>query len=394
MGEREWKKRSTEIEKVKKNPLLVVHNAMTTKEQGHLFLDLDHASFFSEDVPSLTPKVREEIKALCRFFLDAIPGATLLLTGSLSVGEGKVGHRNGQKFILSDYDMAVVTPSIRYSIPSVIKKKLVVFQGETSLSTRLEISLIWKPFLEHQLTTTAGKIVAGRKDLSRILETLHPPRPGNSLAMAYLYFIKASLNPGADSNLLSKALLRGAQAFLLHQHRFSTRREWGHISSLKFCREKIVNAKEILGEPGIKAIQMAAGDLLGEEKPYWKEEHFVLTRKLLAMIEPIVFPSPGWHDFLKHLFWLWQKRLFHCPISHGTGICIRGLRLMTEAWGEDETQREEGLREAFQLASAFCNPRVWNCKKDALSAYGKLSDLFESYLSFYPNKISFAPSSL
>jgi len=102
---------------------------MAAKEQDHLFLDLDRASFLSEDVPSLTLKIREEINAVCRFFLEAIPNATVLLTGSLSVGEGKIGHRNGQKSILSDYDMAVVIPSIRHSIPSIVKKKLSVYQG-------------------------------------------------------------------------------------------------------------------------------------------------------------------------------------------------------------------------------------------------------------------------
>lgn len=180
--------------RMKKNPILL-NGTMTTKEQDHLFLDLDHASFLSEDVPSLTLKIREEIKAVCQCFLDAIPNVTLLLTGSFSVGEGKIGCRDGQKFILSDYDMAAVIPSIRYSVPSIVKKKLSVFQGTPPLSTRLEISLIWKPLLKYHLTTTAGKIVAGRKELGPILETLHPPRPGNSLAMAYLYLVKASLDP-------------------------------------------------------------------------------------------------------------------------------------------------------------------------------------------------------
>jgi len=120
---------------------------MALKEQNHLFLDLDRASFLSEDIPSLTLKIRDEIKAVCQFFLEAIPGATLLLTGSLSVGEGKISRTKDRISIRSDYDMAVVMPSVRYAVPALLKKKISDFRRKISLSTCLEISLIWKLLL-------------------------------------------------------------------------------------------------------------------------------------------------------------------------------------------------------------------------------------------------------
>ena len=364
---------------------------MNLKGHDHLFLDLDHASFLSADAPSVTRKIRDEIKAVCRFFLEAIPGATLLLTGSLSVGEGKISRFKDRISIRSDYDMAVVTPSVRHAVPSFLKRTISDLKRKVSLSTTLEVSLIWRFLLEHHLTTTAGRIVAGREDLGPVMETLRPPRPGNSLAMAYLYFLKATLHPSEDSLGLSKTLLRGAQAFLFHQYRFSDRKEWGRISSLQFCADRIVLAKELFGEEGIKIIQTAAGHLLGKGTPCWREKDYVLTGRLLAAMEPIVFPAPGWHEWLKHFFWLWRRRGIRRPVSHGTGICIRGLRLMAEAWTGSEMQREAGLREASQLAALLGGPIPRGGENDIRLDFENLSDLLEDYLSFYPNKISYAP---
>ena len=60
------------------------------------------APFFVKEDSHLLSCAREEIGMLIKGLLKILPEATILLTGSLSVGEGRYVSSHGQRVIQSD----------------------------------------------------------------------------------------------------------------------------------------------------------------------------------------------------------------------------------------------------------------------------------------------------
>ena len=359
-----------------------------------IFFDLDNASLFLKDEPELTALVRVELKTISQCLLKIIPDATILLTGSFSVGEGKYNWANEKKVIQSDYDIVVVIPSLVHTMPYFVTKKLDAFRKKVCLSTDLEITLIWKPLLELHLTTTGGKIIAGRRDLCKIIEKFPPPRAANAIIMAYRFLAGAPLDSSEYSILLSKALMRAAQAILLQRYKKSPRKEWIQLSSIRSCQDRIEKFSEVIGKEGVDAIQRAGDELLGKRDAGWDKKDFTLAKELLQVIQTIVFPSPCWQDLSKHASWLYFKRILGLPSLCTGAYCLKGLQLLTEAWKNGDRLQKETVAKASCVVSRFCFGAGGRTKEDPLEIYRRLYNLLSDYVVFYPNKLYFPRKTL
>jgi GT2 family glycosyltransferase len=362
------------------------------EEEARFFFDINQTSCLMEEEAHLASTVRDELRAISHHLLEIIPAGTVLLTGSFSVGEGKYSQSDGLPVIESDYDLVVVSPCFWNAWPSFIKKRLDDAIRATRLSTHLEITLIWKPLLRWRFTTTGGVIIAGRRDVSRLLKALPPPQPAKAIQTAYRFLAEAPLNPETYSTLLSKALLRAGQAILLHQYHRSTRKEWSSLSSIHTILSRIEDCTPVIGEEAVAAIVRAGNLLLGTSGLKWGKEDYGLARGVLQCIHTLVFRHSQWQNLVKHTSWLFALKRFGVPRVHADAKVLQGLQALAEAWDGGERLDHAKVREASRQVSWLGLPMQEEDAADPLRTYVRIFTVLSSYVLFYPHKLYYAPN--
>jgi glycosyltransferase involved in cell wall biosynthesis len=358
----------------------------------HIFLDIEKAPLFLHPDPELERAVREDLGAVASHLVRIIPGATVLLTGSFSVGEGKHTVRDGRKVILSDYDIMVVSPSFVHSLPLFVGKRIGASLQGKLLSADLDISLIWKPLIELLNINAGNRIIAGRRDLGTLIGRIPPPRASNAITNAYLFLAGAPQDPADYSVLLSKALIRAAQALLLFHSDTLSQKEWARFSSIRFIQEQIERGIGTIGKEAVAAIQKAGDGLLGKADTVWEKEDYRSIREIIGDIRGVVAPSLCGKNRLRHALWLFHEGSARLPRFHSAACCVDALQTLAEAWGEGGAIREDRLEEAVRLTRNLGINAAVEGGKDPSAAYARAYRLLARYATFRPHKVRF-PSS-
>ena len=170
-------------------------NPLHPESGGETRLDLDTAPLILGDIPKLRDRIRQDLKAICSHVTVSMPGAGVLLAGSLSAGEGRPCEGPQPPSLESDYDLIILTPSLADAIPLLADRKLAPLWARRSFSAAQEITLAWKPLLALGVTTTAGRLIGGAPQLAALLIDLPAPRPAGALEGAYRCLAAVPLAP-------------------------------------------------------------------------------------------------------------------------------------------------------------------------------------------------------
>lgn len=176
-----------------------------------LWIDATH-KFCLDETPQIRARIRADLEAITEIILEAVPEASIILSGSLAYGEARIGPDG--LLPRSDYDLYIVVPRLlqvgRLLGP---RSRCVQKLLSLTLATDLEIPVIWGPFIWRGLTHLPGILLAGSPAINPILE--HPvfPYGDRGLCRAYLSLLCALLGD-ADRGFLRKAVTTGLRAWL------------------------------------------------------------------------------------------------------------------------------------------------------------------------------------
>ena len=354
--------------------------------------DTNAALLFGNGDRQLSACVGEELRAISRHLVSEIRGATVILGGSFSVGEGKCFLQDGRKVIDSDYDLIVITPSFLHSRPHLVRKRLDPLMKTTRLSTHLEINLMWKPFLKLHLTTAFGRIIGGRKDIDDLLGSMPPPSPFKAVITAYRFLAEAPLERRKYSRLLSKALVRAAHAAMIHRYREMPREDWGRLESMRYVHQIIEECADIFDEKAMVAVRKAGDHLLDGCDAAWTAEDYGLARDILRSVRNVVFQDARRpQDFVRHSFWLINNRLRGLPSPRADFYAIEALQALVAAWGDGCVLRKDKVAEASRRTYRLCAHPYGTKVDDPSTAYTQIYRLLASFIAYYPHKIRYAP---
>jgi hypothetical protein len=319
-----------------------------------------------------------------------MPRATILLTGSLSVGEGRFFDSDEGEALNSDYDIVVLTRSCRDAVPAIAHGKLKGAFQQARFLADIEMTLVWEPLIPLRFTTTAGRIIAGDLRFGFALERMRAPRAASALANAYCILAGTPIAPPpARGHLLSKALVKAAQAFLLEECSRSLRADWMSLSSMRVIRTRLERDRRTFREPEMTRLKQACADLLGEGHPIWNRDSFSRAGEILEVISRAIPCPVSPFQACKHASWLITKGLPAMPRPSAGTHALRGLRLLSTAWGADEKPGPHVLLEAAREVSLLV-PRIrLSGREPAEDLYRRLYGILKSYVTFYPNKLTY-----
>lgn len=244
-----------------------VTQAVDLAPNDALELDLDTAPLLAGDDTAMRARVRRDLAALSRGIVAAFPRSAVVLTGSLSVGEGRVEQTARGAVVASDYDLFVVTPRAWDAVPAVGRRKLeAVLRAVGPLAAAVDIGFVWQPLVRWRKTTLGGAVIAGSRALCPLLVPLSAPSALSALLQAYGYLTAAPLEPARYADLAARALVRAARALLLADAQGRPRREWIGLSSVRVVQREIATWRPVLGGDAVGAMTAACEYLLGERR--------------------------------------------------------------------------------------------------------------------------------
>jgi len=209
-----------------------------------LWIDATH-KFCVGETPQIRARIRADLEAITEILLEVVPEGSIVLSGSLAHGEGRVG-RDGMG-LDSDYDLYIVVPRLLQA-RSLLRARSRCVQKLLSLTlaTDLEIPVIWGPFIWRGLTHLPGILLAGNRNINALLERPQSfPLGDRALCNAYASLFRAFREEG-DLRCLQRAVTMGFRAWLLHRTR--ERGSWRNEELFSF-RGNLDYLREHPGEP-------------------------------------------------------------------------------------------------------------------------------------------------
>lgn len=344
------------------------------------------AGFFVE-------RTRRELIAIRDLLVRSFPGAGVVLTGSFFVGEGAARLEAGEFRILSDYDFFVVSPSVSVTRARLAGRRLTDPMGSLSLSTRLEIGLVWEPLLRWGLTTISGAVVGGR-DLGPLLAQLPAPSGHSVLLQAYRALSAAPLHPNRFAWLCSKGVVRAAHAFLLDRCRGLPRHAWIGLSSVPHVKAAILPYAELLGAEIVRAVAQACDFIGGADEAAPVRSDYASLVALVGRMAEQVTTGPSRLFALKHFLWLCRERRLGLPRPDAGLLTLRGLRALAEAWFQGPVPDAASLEVATKAVRGICFAGIGRPASGQLAAYIQLRGILSSLAEFKPHALSYGPSPL
>jgi hypothetical protein len=344
-----------------------------------LIMDLAREQLFHHRNDELTERVRRELAGLCDLILSVLPGASVLLTGSLSVGEGRWRSERGRVTGQSDYDLVVVS---KVPLPVGLRRlrqRLAQSPLHRSLSADLDLAYAWQPLIKRGWMTTGGRLIAGDPDIVHWLPELPAPRASSALVRGFLNMAGAPLTPEQFSNLISKALVQAAQAFLLSLCQGQPRREWIGLSSLAVIRKRADEQADRLGGETVADIARAVSWLAGDLTPPWSWEE---RARALAGLRRIAAQMPmqrGWRYGLYRTLGLWQAPLTGQARIANDRSLITTLGALAECWTDGRGPDVHCLERL--------RPRGVGTDTDPLERYRALYAPLAAAVEHYPHKL-------
>jgi len=355
-----------------------------------LAIDLATARLLYSPMPDVVERVRSELVAIRDMLIQAFPDSAIVLTGSLSVGEGQVEFVSGHPIIRSDCDLFVVSRNVGHLWPPAAHRRLAATLDVIPLSTHLDISLVWEPMLRKRMTTISGSVIGGTLEISEILTAMPAPPSDSALLRAYGFFTAAPLSQERYEYLCAKSLMLGAQALLLHKVKDRPRREWIRLSSLVFIRDAIQGAEMQIGADAVDAIRRASYTILGDESGGFSANDHLHYAAILGSIADLI-PLPSSRKMaIKHALWLLREKRWGIPCQSISAANLRGLRIIAESWRLGQFDYD-GVRKAEQLAESLYHVRPVDINADPMAAYVSVRELFASLAGFNPHKLYYGP---
>jgi len=207
-----------------------------------LLLD-DSRRLCLDETPQSRARMWADLGAITEILLEAVPQASVVLSGSLAHGEGRIGQ--DYRRIVSDYDLYLIVPRLLH-VRRMLGARSPFVQKLLSLEllTDLEIVVIWSPFLWRGMTHVDGILLAGDPIISRALEKPRFPHGDRTLCRAYASFLRA-FREDNDQGFLQRAATLGFRAWLLG--RATTGGSWQNEDLFSF-RGNLTYLREHPGE--------------------------------------------------------------------------------------------------------------------------------------------------
>ena len=209
-----------------------------------LLLDDNH-QFCLDESPHIRARILADLEAISEILLEAVSQASIVLSGSLAHGEGRVGLDG--MWLESDYDLYIVVPRL-LQVRSLLRTRSRCVQRLQSLMlpTDLEVVVISSAVLRRGLTHVDGILLAGNRKINALLERPQSfPLGDRALCNAYASLFRAFREEG-DLRCLQKAVTMGFRAWLLHRTR---KRESSRNEELFSFRGNLDYLREHPGEP-------------------------------------------------------------------------------------------------------------------------------------------------
>ena len=341
--------------------------------EDHLVLDLAQDRLLRTPDDALDRRLRHDLLGLCREIRFALPDASVLLTGSLSVGEGASETRPGGAVCHSDYDLVVVASRPQPVGLRMLRRRLAAYLPAHPLAADLDLAYVWRPLLKRGLVITGGRIVAGEPADAAWLPALAAPRASSALLRAHLTLAGARLSTTRFSDTCAKALLQGVQAYFLNQCAGQPRSEWVGLLSLAALRTRTRAHAAELG-PGLAAdADRAATGLLDGTTPPWSSPDFARLLQHLRWIRGRVPHRTGWRQPLYRVLSPRPAR----PVLHQRQPLLGVLDTLCGSWTEGPAPDGARLRTIAAFAPA----------DDPVSCYRRIHDEAAALVGFYPHKL-------
>lgn len=308
-----------------------------------LQMDIEQEPLLRHGPAGLTARIRRDLREIGRTVLGALPRATLLLTGSLSVNEGRWETVAGDAVCRSDYDLVVIAPDWRLLRPGALWGSLAPRLQALGLASPLDIGLVWAPVFRHGWSTTGGRIIAGDPAVAASLEVLTAPRASGALWRGFKHLAEALLDPEAFSRLMGKALLEAAQARLLHSCRGRPRPEWVDLLSTDRIRDRIQPFAPELGPEALALVGRAADLAAGRPAAPFDLEDARPAQDFLRRVRRLLPPPRGLRHRLVEASRLFHRRRFRSSGRPTLSLLLDRMDALTTAWLAGEPGPPEGL---------------------------------------------------
>lgn len=377
-------------------PCMNPHVTPTTQSSMSIFddqlvMDVHKAPLLWNADPKMQERVRCEISELGQSLNNLFPDSSILLTGSLFVGEGQISQTPNDTLPQSDYDLFVVTPHARHAIPFVARRKLNTLSIATrSYSTRVTVGVIWSPLLVHRITTVGGAVIAGNTNICRFLPDLPAPRGFSTLLQAYRLFTMAPLFPDRYAAWCARAMVRAVRALLCAEKQDRPRREWIGLSRIDGVSEEIERWKPVLGAELVDFTVQSADYILGRDSngPQLRY-HDRYCHGISEIARRVPLPH---HDILMVKQFLWRLQRGHiglpCPAS--PQYLIEGLQALAESWTEKGPD-PESLYAAMKIAQQLTTGLDIGMKGDPREVYRSVQRILTDIASFNPHQFNYSP---
>jgi hypothetical protein len=173
--------------------------------------------FTLDETPRIRAKIVADLDRIVHSITRNFPQATIVLSGSFSYGEGKIREEGDRIVNASDYDIYVILRSPILVI-SALKSPELKRIGEESQSEEgfsLDLTILWKGFLDLGLTSVSGTVIQGDPEIGRLIDRVPISRRKlqvSQLKVAYLHLL--DVLSGADGASLQDVLIPALRCFL------------------------------------------------------------------------------------------------------------------------------------------------------------------------------------
>ncbi len=307
-----------------------------------LELDIDAAPLLASDAPDLRARVCRDLHALACGITAEFPGVSVVLTGSLFVGEGRVVPGADGPVLASDYDLFVVTPHPLHALPAVARRKLDRVMARIGpRAATADVGFVWRPLVRHRQTTLGGAVIAGSRAVCPLLPALPAPSGVSALLQAYGFLTAAPLDEGRYAELCAKALVRAARALLFTEARGRPRAEWMALASLDAVVDRMDAWRPILGGDAIDAIAGAADHLLGRAADGPRRADHAFHRDTLRAISLRMGPVESRIVAAKQVVWMLAEAHGRHSSRLGPRTVLEALQALADSWPTDGEPRPE-----------------------------------------------------
>jgi glycosyltransferase involved in cell wall biosynthesis len=356
-----------------------------------LVMDVYKAPLLWNAGPKMQERVRYELSELGQSLNHLFPDSSILLTGSLFVGEGQISQTPNDTQPQSDYDLFVVTPHARHAIPFMARRKLNTLSIATlSYSTRVTVGVIWTPLLVHRITTLGGAVIAGNTNICKLLPDLPAPRGFSALLQAYRLFTMAPLFPDRYAAWCARALVRAARALFFAEKQDRPRREWIGLSRIDGVREEIERWKPVLGAELVGFVVQSADYILGRDGngPQLRY-HDRYCHGIREIANRVPLPHRDIlmvKQFLRRL----QRGYIGIPSSTSARNLIEGLQAVAESWTEQGPD-PGSLDAAIKIAQQLTTDLDIGMKGDPMDVYRSVQRIVADIACFNPHQFNYSP---